>query len=104
MLAAVALAESATDGVLTSQRGRARAINTALDEVAEHLGNPHAVARASYVDPRVLEHYVEGRTILAAVRRAGTRDLIDEQVRTRLERALLRLLRGKPSGPQPSRL
>jgi len=45
------------------------------------------------VDPRVLERYVEGRTILAAVRRAGTFDLLDEQVRTRLERALLRLLR-----------
>lgn len=43
-------------------------------------------------DPRVVEHYVEGRTILAAVHRAGTCDLTDEDVRTRLERALLRLL------------
>jgi DNA topoisomerase-1 len=79
--------------VPTSQRGRARAINAALDEVAEHLGNTRAVTRASYVDPRVLEHYAKGRTILAAVRRAGTFDLVDEEVRTRLERALLRLLR-----------
>jgi DNA topoisomerase IB len=93
VLAAVALAAGAAGGVPTSQRGRARAINTALDEVAEHLGNTRAVARASYVDPRVLEHYVQGRTILAAVRRAGTTDLTDGDVRTRLERALLRLLR-----------
>jgi DNA topoisomerase I len=93
LLAAVALAEAATGGVPTSQRGRARAINTALDEVAEYLGNTRAVVRASYVDPRVLEHYVEGRTILATVRRTGTFDLTDEQVRIRLERALLRLLR-----------
>ncbi len=61
--------------------------------MAEHLGNTRAVARASYVDPRLLEHYVEGRTILAAVRRAGTFEPLDEQARPRLERALLRLLR-----------
>jgi len=79
--------------IAPGRRSRARAINAALDAVSEHLGNTRAVARASYVDPRVLEHYVEGRTILAAVRRAGTFDLVDEQVRTRLERALLRLLR-----------
>ncbi|MGH4011895.1 MAG: hypothetical protein ACRDTH_27655 [Pseudonocardiaceae bacterium] len=45
------------------------------------------------MDPRVVERYVEGRTVLAAVRRAGTSDLIDDKVRTNLERALLRLLR-----------
>jgi DNA topoisomerase-1 len=93
VLAAVALAEGASDGVPTSQRGRAQAINAVLDEVAEHLGNTRAVARASYVDPRVLEHYVQGRTILATVRRAGTSQLTDEDIRTRLESALLRLLR-----------
>jgi DNA topoisomerase-1 len=93
VLAAVVLAESAAGGVPTSQRGRVRVINAALDEVAEHLGNTRAVAKASYVDPRVVEHYVGGRTILAAVRRAGTTDLTDEDVRTRLEAALLRLLR-----------
>ncbi|MGH3698449.1 MAG: hypothetical protein ACRDQY_03060 [Pseudonocardiaceae bacterium] len=93
LLAAVALAEGASGGVPTSQRGRVQAINAALDEVAEHLGNTRAVARASYVDPRVLEHYVQGRTILAAVRRAGTSQLTNKAIRTRLESALLRLLR-----------
>jgi DNA topoisomerase IB len=90
VLAAIAIAAG---DVPTSQRRRTRAINAALDEVAEHLGNTRAVARASYVDPRVLEHYAAGRTILPAVRRAGSVDLTDEDVRTRLERALLRLLR-----------
>jgi DNA topoisomerase I len=93
LLAAVALAQRAASGIPTSQRRRARVINAALDEVAEHLGNTRAVARASYVDPRVLERYTEGRTILAAVRRAGTYNLVDEDVRIRLERALLRMLR-----------
>jgi DNA topoisomerase IB len=93
LLAAVALAQRAASGIPTSQRRRARVINAALDEVAEHLGNTRAVARASYVDPRVFERYAEGRTILAAVRRAGTYNLVDEDVRLRLERALLRMLR-----------
>ncbi|HEX6405154.1 MAG TPA: DNA topoisomerase IB [Pseudonocardiaceae bacterium] len=93
LLAAVALAQGAAGGIPTSKRGLARATNAALDEVAEHLGNTRAVARASYVDPRVLQHYAEGRTILAAVRRAGAYDLVDEDIRAPLERALLRLLR-----------
>ncbi|MCA1835083.1 MAG: DNA topoisomerase IB [Actinobacteria bacterium] len=93
LLAAVALAQGAAGGIPTSKRGLACAINAALDEVAEHLGNTRAVARASYVDPRVFQHYTEGRTILAAVRRAGTYDLVDEDIRAPLERALLRLLR-----------
>jgi DNA topoisomerase I len=102
VLAAVALAGSAADGIPTSQRAQARVINTALDEVAEHLGNTRAVARRSYVDPRVLEHYAEGRTILAAVRRAGTSDLVDEQARAHLERALLHLLAPEGAGHSPS--
>jgi DNA topoisomerase IB len=52
LLAAVALAQGAASGKPTSKRGRTQAINVALDEVAEHLGNTRAVARASYVDPR----------------------------------------------------
>ena len=60
--------------------------------LAEMLHHTRAVARASYVDPRVLQHYAEGRTILAAVRRAGAYDLVDEDIRAPLERALLRLL------------
>lgn len=92
VLAAVALAESAARGIPPSRRAQAQAINAALDEVAEYLGNTRAVARSSYVDPRVLERYVEGRTILAAVRRAGVSALVEEKTRARLERALLRLL------------
>jgi DNA topoisomerase I len=93
LLAAVALAQGAAGGIPTSKRGLTHAVNAALDEVAEHLGNTRAVARASYVDPRVLQHYAEGRTILAAVRRAGNYNLVDEDIRAPLERALLRLLR-----------
>lgn len=41
-----------------------------LREVAEELGNTPAVARSSYVDPRVITGYRNGLTIAAAARRA----------------------------------
>ncbi|GAB3933781.1 DNA topoisomerase IB [Kribbella albertanoniae] len=66
-------------------------IGDMLEEVSEHLGNTPAVARASYVDPRVIEQYEHGHTITAAVRRAGE-DLDDPETRASLERATNRLL------------
>ena len=50
-----------------------------------------AVARSSYVDPRVVTQYEEGRTIAAAVNRHGD-DLNDEDTREALERSVARLL------------
>ena len=41
-----------------------------MKEVAEELGNTPAVARGSYVDPRVVTGYEQGLTIGAALRRA----------------------------------
>jgi DNA topoisomerase-1 len=60
----VAAAESlARHGPERSNRGRRGAINQAMRDVAEVLGNTPAVARRSYVDPRVLRAYARGRTI-----------------------------------------
>ena len=41
-----------------------------MKEVSEGLGNTPAVARGSYVDPRVVSGYEQGLTIASAVRRA----------------------------------
>jgi DNA topoisomerase-1 len=41
-----------------------------MKEVSAELGNTPAVARASYVDPRVVTGYERGQTIAAAVKRA----------------------------------
>ncbi|KAA1419271.1 DNA topoisomerase IB [Nocardioides humilatus] len=54
---AVALA---TAPPATSVAARGRRVRAALVEAAELLGNTPAVARSSYVDPRVLELYDEG--------------------------------------------
>ncbi len=65
VLAAVALA--VTDAGVTSRSARKRAILRAVREVAHYLGNTPAVARASYIDPRVFDRYREGETIRAAL-------------------------------------
>ena len=61
-----------------------------MKEVAEFLGNTPALARSSYVDPRVVDAYEEGRTIAATTRRSHR--TADER-QAALERAVLRLLR-----------
>ena len=62
VLAAVALAVSGPAAQL-SERSRKRAINRAVKEVAHYLGNTPAVARASYIDPRVFDRFDGGLTI-----------------------------------------
>jgi DNA topoisomerase IB len=70
VLAAVALAVSgpAASG---SKTGRKRAIKRAVDEVAGYLGNTPAVARSSYIDPRIFDCYLAGRTIGGVLTEVG---------------------------------
>ncbi|MBU2669423.1 DNA topoisomerase IB [Actinoplanes bogorensis] len=56
---------------------RRKAVSKAMKEVADLLGNTPAVARASYVDPRVLEAYEDGEVIRTGSERA-VRKLIAE--------------------------
>jgi DNA topoisomerase-1 len=58
-----AAARLAVIGPRSSGRGRQAAIAEAMRAAADVLGNTPAVARSSYVDPRVIDHYVAGRTI-----------------------------------------
>ena len=61
LLAAVALARCEDD--CASERGRRSAIRRATTEVSEVLGNTPAVARGSYIDPRVFDRFLSGWTI-----------------------------------------
>ena len=47
-----------------------RVESAVMKEVSEALGNTPAVARGSYVDPRVVRGYEQGQTIAAAAKRA----------------------------------
>ena len=87
VLAAAALAQTAEAGATTASRKRA--VAGAMKEVAEFLGNTPALARSSYVDPRVVDAYEENRTIAKTTRR-GYDGADDRQAS--LERAVLKLL------------
>ncbi|MXG90274.1 DNA topoisomerase IB [Nocardioides flavescens] len=88
VLAAAALAETPEHG--ETQASRKRAVSGAMKEVSSFLGNTPTLARSSYVDPRVIEAYEEGRTIHRTTRR--TFDTPDER-QAALERATLKLLK-----------
>ncbi len=68
VLAAVALAVS---GEARSKTARKRAMARAVQEVAHYLGNTPAVARSSYIDPRVFDRYRAGVTIAGALESVG---------------------------------
>jgi len=62
-----ALALAVIDPSVTSQYARRRAIMRAVKEVAHYLGNTPAVARASYIDPRIFDRFRDGETIRGAL-------------------------------------
>lgn len=90
VLAASAFAETEKP---SSERGLKRVEKAVMAEVAEGLGNTPAVARRSYVDPRVITAYRRDRTIARATRRAEKISDPDE-ARDIVERAVVRLLNG----------
>ena len=55
--------ELAAAGPQPTEPKRKKAVAHAMREVADLLGNTPAVARASYVDPRVIDLYTAGETV-----------------------------------------
>jgi DNA topoisomerase-1 len=97
VLAAVSLA---VDGRQASSRpARKRAIDGAVRGVAAVLGNTPAVARRSYIDPRVFDRYQSGLTIGGEIDRIGRLRGPDDRRRARLESAVLDLLHDDRASP-----
>jgi DNA topoisomerase IB len=91
VLAAVGLAVS--EPAAGRDAARKRAIARVVREVAGYLGNTPAVARASYIDPRVVDLYEEGRTIASALGELGKDcHFGDLATRGRAESAVVKLL------------
>jgi DNA topoisomerase IB len=91
VLAAVGLAVSERAG--SSETARKRAVARVVQEVADYLGNTPAVARASYIDPRVIDLYADGHTIASALGDLGKDSHFgDLATRGRAEKAVLNLL------------
>jgi DNA topoisomerase I len=91
LFAAVKLAEI---GITEHLEQAEQNVLEAVDHVAQRLGNTRDIARASYISPRVIDHYMEGSVI------AYYGELLEEIVAqqeglTEGEEALLELLNRK---------
>jgi DNA topoisomerase-1 len=87
VLAAVELAREGAPG---SRAGGERAIRLAIRRVADRLGNTPAVCRSSYIDPRVLDRFRDGKTIeLQDLTPDGT---VIQRQQASVERRVLRLI------------
>jgi DNA topoisomerase-1 len=84
----LAASELERRGPADSESEAKRALAAVMRSVGEELGNTAAVARDSYVSPRVVEHYLAGRTIADFRRSNGT----GKRHLSRSEEALLALL------------
>ncbi len=95
VIAATALA--AANETARTATARKRAVSAAMKQVAAYLGNTPAVARASYVDPRLIDLFLDGITIPPDVARLDS-DLFDGATHGAIEEAVLDLLALSDSG------
>ena len=94
VIAEVALA--AQNEKARTQTARKRAVSSAMKNVSLYLGNTPAVARKSYVDPRVIDLFNDGVTISPALVDLDT-NLFDGVTHGRIETAVLNLLQAPKS-------
>ena len=87
VLTAVLLASAEEE--LTSVTSRKRVVSTVVKEVAEILGNTPAVCRALYIDPRVIDLFLDRETIRLP---RASRERSHERFREAAEAAVIELL------------
>jgi DNA topoisomerase I len=92
LFAAVKLAEiGATEDLQQAEKN----VLEAVDEVAQRLGNTRDIARASYISPRVIDHYLEGSVVEHHTEQLEEIIAAEQEDLTDAERALLKLLKRK---------
>ncbi len=92
LVAAVKLAElGATEDLKAAEKN----VVQAVDAVAQRLGNTRAIARSSYVSPRIIDHYPEGAVIAYYSERIEEIIAAEQSDLTEGEKALLELLQRK---------
>ncbi|HEX7708718.1 MAG TPA: DNA topoisomerase IB [Thermoanaerobaculia bacterium] len=89
LLCSIALA---MQGQATTKTERKRRVRKAIQTTAEQLGNTPAVCRASYICPRVIDEYLEGRPF-EMLRKTRTGSPVVRVGLSIEERALLKFLR-----------
>ena len=92
LFAAVKLAElGATEDPQQAEKN----VLEAVDDVAKRLGNTRDIARASYISPRIIDHYMEGSVIAYYGERLEEIIAAEQEGLTEGEKALLELLNTK---------
>lgn len=86
-LAAVALDEL---GVCTDRKQLPKNLKQAVERVASQLGNTPDIAKASYIDPRIIAHYEKGTTLKNVLE--NITDSMSDNLSKPEERAVLHLL------------
>ena len=92
LIAAVKLAEL---GAAEEPKLVQKNVLTAIDEVAHRLGNTRDIARASYISPRVIDHYLEGSVVVYSGEQLEEIIAAEQEDLTKGEKALLDLLNEK---------
>jgi DNA topoisomerase-1 len=92
LIAAVELAElGATEDLKQAEKN----VLEAVDDVAKRLGNTRDIARASYISPRIIDHYIEGSVIAHYGEKVEEVIVAEQEDLTEGEKALLELLNRK---------
>ena len=92
LFAAVKLAElGATEDLEQAEKN----VLEAVDDVAKRLGNTRDIARASYISPRIIDHYIEGSVIAYYGEKIEEVIAAEKEDLTEGEKALLELLNRK---------
>ena len=88
--AAIKLAElGATEDLKKAHKN----VLAAVDDVAKRLGNTRDIARASYVSPRVVDHYMEGSVVEHQAEQLEEIIAAEQEDLTYAEKSLLKLLK-----------
>ena len=91
----VAVAGAAT----ATKTSRKRAETRAVKEVARYLGNTPAVARSSYIDPRVFDRFAGGLTIADRIAEVGDAGPGDPATQGAIEASVLELIDDEAGAP-----
>jgi len=91
LIAAVKLAEL---GITEDAQQAEENVLAAVDDVAKRLGNTRDIARASYISPRVIDHYLEG-SVIAYYGKLVEEIIAEQEGLSEEEKALLELLNKK---------
>ena len=92
LVAAVNLAEL---GIERESKLAQKNVLAAVDAVADRLGNTRDIARASYISPRVIDHYLEGSVVAYSGEHVEEIIAAEQGDLTEDEKALLALLNKK---------